>query len=248
MSEIQTPTVAKHVTCGEAAELMGVTHQTVRNWCKRGMHEMANVGTSPRGHAIYDLEKIRQWAKDNTGWVHGGKRTGAGRKPGLWAAAAAKPVTGGRPAERFVPDGDGVGFAGEEDLFALAEVRSIDDLMRLAAEGKLPPARVQALKALWDAKAKEREHKIKMGQLVDAEEMTRDLTQFLSGLRRDLESMSGRMSHTVCQQANVIEPEAVQRVREVIQAEVDRFVSAVYNFGSGKGEKAGKDVSHDSGN
>jgi hypothetical protein len=118
-----------------------------------------------------------------------------------------------------------------DDLLELGEARNLEDLMRLAEEGKLPVARVNAIRALWDAKAKEREHKIKMGKLVDADEWTRELTVFLAALRRDLESMAGRMTHSICQQLKVMEPDSIQRVREQIQAEVDRFVQNVHEFG-----------------
>jgi hypothetical protein len=43
--------------------------------------------------------------------------------------------------------------------------------------------------------------------------------------------MAGRMTHSICQQLKVMEPDSIQRVREQIQAEVDRFVQNVHEFG-----------------
>lgn len=231
MELVQTGEAGATVGVTEAARVCGVTPQTINNWAKRGLNDVAVVGTTAAGRKLYDIEKLKTWARQNTGWVHGGKREGSGRKPGLWAAANAhqKPEKNEekvrKPEPRVVLDD------AAEGLLDFGEVRSLEDLMRLAEEGKLPVARVNAIKSLWDAKSKEREHKIKMGKLVDADEWTRELTVFLASLRRDLESMAGRMTHSICQQLNVSEPDSIQRVREQIQAEVDRFVANVHEFG-----------------
>ena len=234
MDVVETGAAGATVGVTEAARICGVTPQTVNNWAKRGLDGVAVVGKTAAGRKLYDIEKLKTWARQNTGWVHGGKREGSGRKPGLWAAANAhqrpepaevKKNETRRPEPRVVLDDQA------DDLLELGEARNLEDLMRLAEEGKLPVARVNAIRALWDAKAKEREHKIKMGKLVDADEWTRELTVFLAALRRDLESMAGRMTHSICQQLKVMEPDSIQRVREQIQAEVDRFVQNVHEFG-----------------
>ena len=228
---IEVGEAGKTVGVTEAARHCGVTPQTINNWAKRGLDQAAVCGTTAAGRKMYDLDKLKTWARQNTGWVHGGKREGSGRKPGLWAAANAhqrpEPPAKkekGKPEPRVVLDEQA------DDLLEFGEVRNLDDLMRLAEEGKLPVARVNAIRALWDAKAKEREHKIKMGKLVDAEEWTRDLTVFLATLRRELESMAGRVTNAICQQLKVSEPEAVHKVREHVQAEVDRFIQNVHGF------------------
>lgn len=54
---------------------LGVTDQTVRNWCRKGL-----VHTRDReGTAWIDLEVARAYKQQYTGHRHGGRRAGAGR-------------------------------------------------------------------------------------------------------------------------------------------------------------------------
>jgi hypothetical protein len=231
---IEVGEAGKTVSVTEAARHCGVTPQTINNWAKRGLDEKAVVGTTAAGRKMYDLDKLKTWARQNTGWVHGGKREGSGRKPGLWAAANAhqrpEPPSPPPPKKTEAREPRVVLDEQAEDMLDFGEVRDLDDLMRLAEQNRLPVARVNAIRSLWDAKAKEREHKIKMGQLVDAEQWTRELTVFLASMRREMESMAGRMTSAICQQLAVSEPEAVHKVREHVQAEVDRFIKNVHGF------------------
>jgi hypothetical protein len=57
---------------------LGVTDQTVRNWCRKGL-----VHTRDReGTAWIDLEVARAYKQQYTGHRHGGRRAGAGRGNG----------------------------------------------------------------------------------------------------------------------------------------------------------------------
>lgn len=227
----------KVVSSHEAAGVLDVTPQTINNWARQGMKAFAQAGTSPAGHTLYNLRKLQEWARDNKGWVHGGKRKGAGRKAGLWAAAAAEAETPATPTTTV---------KGAE-LGDVETLESIDDLFRLAEEGRLPTAKVQALKALMDAKSKKLQYDLEAGVVVDAREQATVLARFLGLLRNRVEAMPGRLTGLICQDVGTTEHALIAKVRTRLQAEVDQWVKDVRTFAesvegpiNGEGTKNGQ--------
>lgn len=87
------------------AAALGVTAQSIRNYAREGMPV---AGRTPDGHARYDLAACQAWHKANKPEpAHGGRRPGAGRKPGTQTIA----TPGGGPPGPPPPPA-GVALAG----------------------------------------------------------------------------------------------------------------------------------------
>jgi hypothetical protein len=225
-------TITGAVTSNGAARAMGVTPQTIANWAKRGMATAASAGVNDAGHVLYDVDKVRAWANQNVGWVHGGKRKNSGRKPGLFAHAAkeAKEAAAGVVTSRPAP----VPPLDPDDLETLEDVES---MFRLAEEGKLPYAKVQALKALMDAKIKKQQYDLESGLLMDSREWATELARFLGALRTRIEAMPGRIAAALSQSLGLTGPEEMTKIRTALTAEADAWVRDVHDFGTQAAEK-----------
>jgi hypothetical protein len=233
-----------------AARALNVTPQTIANWGKKGMLAVAGCGKNAAGHQLYDLAKIRAWASANVGWVHGGKRKNSGRKPGLWAAAKAAPVTPATaaPSTPSTPSNSPTAAAHAAGktapLVELGEdgepIEDVDTMFRLAEEGRLAFNKVQALKALMDAKLKKQQYDLESGVLMDSREWATELARFLGQLRQRIEAMPARLTQTLAATLAINAPEQLVAVRAALTGEVEAFVRDVHDFAKQKeGEKNG---------
>lgn len=232
--EIQAPdnVVSSH----GAARAMNVTPQTITNWSRKGMLAVAGIDKNAAGHQMYDLAKIREWASRNVGWVHGGKRKNAGRKPALWAAAEAKPATPtATPPPSTMAAASARAHLSQLELGEDGEpIEDVDTMFRLAEEGKLAFNKVQALKALMDAKLKKQQYDLESGVLMDSREWATELARFLGQLRQRIEAMPARLTQTLATALAISEPEHVITIRAALAAEVESFVRDVHDFAKQK--------------
>lgn len=230
MTENSEITTDQTATSHLAARSMGVTPQTIANWAKRGMAAAAAVGTNDAGHTLYDLAKLRAWANQNVGWVHGGKRKNSGRKPGLFALAD-------RERKEATKAGAPIASLPALDPEDVETLEDVDSMFRLAEEGKLPYAKVQALKALMDAKIKKQQYDLESGLLMDSREWATELSRFLGSLRTRIEAMPGRITASLAQTLGVTGPEELAKIRAALVAESDAWVRDVHDFGVQAAEK-----------
>ena len=226
-----------------AARALGVTPQTIANWGKKGMLTVAGCGKNAAGHQLYDLAKIRAWASANVGWVHGGKRKNSGRKPGLWAAAKAAPSTApSTPSTSSTPSTTAISptaaARAPKSQLELGEdgetIEDVDTMFRLAEEGKLAFNKVQALKALMDAKLKKQQYDLESGVLMDSREWATELARFLGQLRQRIEAMPARLTQTLAATLAINAPEQLVAVRAALTGEVEAFVRDVHDFAKQK--------------
>jgi hypothetical protein len=224
-----------------AARALNVTPQTIANWGKKGMLAIAGCGKNAAGHQLYDLAKIRAWASANVGWVHGGKRKNSGRKPGLWAAAKA-PSAPSAPSTPSISSTSPTALApaaGKSGLLVeLGEdgepIEDVDTMFRLAEEGRLAFNKVQALKALMDAKLKKQQYDLESGVLMDSREWATELARFLGQLRQRIEAMPARLTQTLAATLAINAPEQLVAVRAALTGEVEAFVRDVHDFAKHK--------------
>lgn len=194
------------------AEVHNVTTQTVRNWAKSGMAAACQRGATPDGSALYSLAEVAKWIEMNTGKLHGGRRRGAGKKPdsvtvpAMYEVAAAEQV------------GSDIEIEADE---------SLEKLLELAEAGKLPVARVAAIKEFISAKIKKLELDKALGNVVDSAEVVNVWTRYVTKWRNQLDAMVGRLAQELS--VKLERPEKVGIIRAEVAAEVERVLDSIRN-------------------
>ena len=193
------------------AEVHNVTPQTVRNWAKSGMAAVCQRGVAPDGSALFSLKEVAKWIEMNTGKLHGGRRRGAGKKPDSVTVPAMY-----EQVEQSVP---------ETEIVESEE--SIDALMALASQGKLPLARVASIKEFLAARLKQLELDKALGNVVDSRDVADVWTRYVIKWRTGLEAMVGRLASELS--VIVERPEKTAVIRNAVQAEIDRVLEGIRN-------------------
>lgn len=178
------------VTSGELARRFGVTTTTIANWRNAGM-----PGRKTSGGYLYDPEACKRWVDRNTGGKrHGGKRPGAGRRR--------SPV----PPDRRLKNAVEVGQAKEAARERQAEFVHVDDLLQVTwdelkilvlglevDESGADKSKLERLKLVQDARARYREEREKLGELVNAADAAAEMAKSLAAVRERLDQLPMRL-------------------------------------------------------
>lgn len=220
------------------AARLGVSDQTVRNWAKRGLRDAAGCGVDDSGVSLYDWDKARDWAKNNTGGPVGGRRPGSGRKAGLWAAAAAVPVENVKAKEPATA----VALGGAvSELVAGTEVKNLDQLMELVAAGKIPLEMGTRIKVLVEASLKYAQLKLESKTWIDSTEWVQSLTKFLTVIRQRLEAFPARVAGEAAARMGPMTHEQLVVLRQMVNEEVESLIEEVSRYGKeAQGDADGK--------
>jgi hypothetical protein len=184
---------------------------------------------------MFDIAVCRTWAAANKGEVFkGGKRPGAGRKPRVKAAttAAREMINNANPVEPVKT------FKGESDDGDEMPINasSVEELLELAAAGRLSAAQARRMKDTLGAAGLKLEIEQELGELVKVEDVEAEWGSHMRSMRVRLDSMAARITQDL-RQALELTQEQCGAVRQIVQAEVDRALDALSGSSQSATEK-----------
>ena len=126
------------IQTGQVAKTLGVTNQTVHNWCKAGMPHTLITEGEHKGEKRFDLAAATAWRDANRkDPIKGGTREGAGRKRRRTATEKATPQLPLSEAEAIAalpPDQQAEARARQAELDA--EEKRMDRFRRMIENGE----------------------------------------------------------------------------------------------------------------
>ncbi len=173
---------------------LGVTDQTVRNWCRKGLVHRRDA----EGTMWIDLEVARAYQKQYTGHRHGGARKNAGRPgedgpPAKSGAKAAEQATGMLPLSAEAIEAQKAAEEAARSAGMLSTEAGIAASLAGAMSVEEANRRIQVLKAL----SIQLELDERLGKLVKIEECRDEWMSMLIGLRTRLEALGPRMAPNI---------------------------------------------------
>lgn len=126
------------LTTGALARELGVTDECVRRWAEQGM-PCRMVQEAGRRYRLYSLAAAREWRAANRGaTLHGGRRRGAGRKPGKRAKREAASRIDFADAQRRAAESE----AQRDEALKILRAISTGTLAEPVGDGAAPGGRM----------------------------------------------------------------------------------------------------------